>query len=84
MQLQRAEGLGLDVAQLERQLDTGLGLAWMAEDEEVRQRSHLQGSPSWVFDGGRAVLYGRVNQDVLRHTVLDLLAGLRPGGSRCG
>lgn len=84
VQLQRAEGLGLDVAQLERQLDTGLGLAWMAEDEEVRQRSHLQGSPSWVFDGGRAVLYGRVNQDVLRHTVLDLLAGVKPGGSRCG
>lgn len=84
VQLQRAERLGLDGAQLERQLDAGLGLALVAEDEEVRQRSHLQGSPSWVFDGGRAVLYGRVNQDVLRHTVLDLLAGLAPGGSSCG
>ena len=49
--------------------------------DEERQRARLQGSPTWVFDGGRAVLYGRVNQAVLRHTVLDLLAGLAPGGS---
>ena len=84
VQLERAEALGLDVAQLARQLDSGLGLALLAEDDEERQRARLQGSPTWVFDGGRAVLYGRVNQAVLRHTVLDLLAGLAPGGSSCG
>lgn len=84
VQLEVAAEAGLDPDRLRAGLDSGRGLARVAEDEDERQRQRLQGSPTWVFDGGRAVLYGNVNRDVLRHTVADLLGDLAPGGSACG
>lgn len=83
VQLALAERLGLPVSALEAGLDSGIGLALMAEDDDRRQKEKLQGSPTWVFDGGRAMLYGNVNTEVLRHTVETLVAGLNPGGSGC-
>lgn len=75
---------GLDPVPLERLVDDGTAMADLWEDFEEKERLRLQGSPTYVFDGGRAMLYGNVSYGVLRATVEELLAGVRPGATACG
>jgi predicted DsbA family dithiol-disulfide isomerase len=78
-----AEELGLPWDRVADALDDGRALAAVFEAHEQRQRQGLQGSPSFVFDGGRAILYGDVHEGVLHATVEQLLAGRAAGASRC-
>ncbi len=78
-----AEELGLPWDAVAAGLDDGSALAAVWESHEERQRTGIQGSPSWVFDGGRAVLYGNVHEGVLQATIEQLLAGDDAGASRC-
>ncbi len=82
-QLELAEALGVPRAGIERQLDDGSALAALWEDQLETERLKLQGSPTYVFDGGRAMLYGNFTYGVLHATVEELLHGLRPEGSAC-
>jgi predicted DsbA family dithiol-disulfide isomerase len=81
--LERAEALGVPRGPLEALVDDGTALARVAQDDQRRQEDRIQGSPTWIFDGGRARLYGNFAPGVLTATVDTLLAGLSPGGSRC-
>jgi len=83
VQLQVAEELGVARAALEEMLDDGSALAAVWEDHDARERLRIQGSPTYVFDGGRAMLYGNFDFGVLRSTVLELVRGLTPGCSAC-
>lgn len=78
-----AEEHGLPWEAVERRLDDGSALAAVWSSHEERQRLGIQGSPTWVFDGGRAVLYGNVHEGVLQATVDQLLRGAEAGCSRC-
>lgn len=78
-----ARAQGLPESALAAALDDGRAVARVFEAHEERQRLGIQGSPTWVFDGGRAVLYGNVHAGVLRSTVAQLLEGQAPGASRC-
>jgi predicted DsbA family dithiol-disulfide isomerase len=82
-QLELAEALGVPRAGIEQQLDDGRALAALWEDYLETQRLKLQGSPSYVFDGGRTMLYGNFTYGVLHATVEELLHGSRPEGSTC-
>lgn len=82
-QLALAEAAGLDVTALEAALDDGRGAAALFEDHALRDAQHIVGSPTWVFDGGRAKLYGNFAEDLLHETVRTLVAGLAIGGSAC-
>jgi len=82
-QAETAEALALPWAPIAAALDDGRALAALWEDHEERVRLGIQGSPTWVFDGGRAMLYGNVSEGVLRATVAELVAGVEPGASRC-
>lgn len=84
VQLEVAEELALPRAPIERRLDDGTALAAVYEDHAERERLHIQGSPTYVFDGGRAMLYGNFDYAILRSTVEELVRGARPGGSACG
>lgn len=83
VQLRVAESQGLDAGELTRRLDDGSALAALWEDHEHRRRKGVQGSPTYVFDGGRVMLYGNFNEDVLQATVQELLKGVGAGGSPC-
>jgi len=83
VQLQVAEEMGLSRAAIEAQLDDGSALASVFEDFAEKERLHLQGSPTYVFDGGRAMLYGNFGDDILKSTVEALVRGLDAGGSAC-
>lgn len=82
-QLALAEELGLPRGPIETRLDDGSALASLWEDHQERETQKIQGSPTYVFDGGRAQLYGNFAWGVLHATVDELLRGLEPGCSRC-
>jgi predicted DsbA family dithiol-disulfide isomerase len=83
VQLELCEAQDLSRAAVERRLDDGSALAQVWEDQNEKDRLRLQGSPTYVFDSGRAMLYGNVAYGVLHATVDELLRGLRPEGSAC-
>lgn len=83
VQLEVAEALSLPRAPIERRLDDGTALAAVCEDYAEKERLRLQGSPTYVFDGGRALLYGNFDYRILRSTVEELVRGIGPGGSAC-
>ncbi len=83
VQLEVAEELGLPREALEQRLDDGSALAAVCEDHAEKERLRLQGSPTYVFDGGRAMLYGNFDYGILRSTVEELVRGAGPGGSAC-
>ena len=83
IQLRVAEVEALPRAGIERQLDDGTALASVWEDHNERERLKIQGSPTYVFDGGRAMLYGNFEYEMLQSTISTLLRGVHPGRSAC-
>ncbi len=83
VQLEVAEAQGLPRAPIEAALDDGSALATLFEDHQERERLKIQGSPTYVFDGGRAMLYGNFDEAILHTTVEQLVAGLEAGRSPC-
>ncbi len=82
-QLALAEELGLPRASIEAGLDDGSAWAMVWEDHHERERLLIEGSPTYVFDGGRAKLFGNFSEDVLNATVKALVCGMDPGCSSC-
>lgn len=82
-QLAVAEALGLPRGPVEARLDDGSALAAVWEDHTDKERLRIQGSPTYVFDGGRAMLYGNFEYGILRSTVEELVRGIHPGSSSC-
>jgi predicted DsbA family dithiol-disulfide isomerase len=83
VQLEMAERQRLPRSVVERGLDDGVALAALWEDYAEKERLRIQGSPTYVFDGGRAMLYGNFPFGVLHATVDELVRGGGPGGSLC-
>lgn len=83
VQLVLAEELDVPRASLEQRLDDGSAIARLHEDYEQKERLRIQGSPTYVFDGGRAMFYGNFPLEVLTATVEKLVDGLDLGGSAC-
>jgi hypothetical protein len=69
---------------IEGALDDGRALAALWEDHQERETLGIQGSPTYVFDDGRAILYGNVSEGVINATVDELLGGTIAGRSDCG
>ena len=82
-QLSVAESIGLSASAMEDLLDDGRALAALFEDHQERERLRIQGSPTYVFEGGRAMLYGNFPFGILHATVEELVRGRDPGGSAC-
>ena len=83
VQLELAEELEIPTAILEGRLDDGSALCALWEDHAKREATGLRGSPTFVFDGGRAMLYGNFSEAILTATVEELVKGLDVGGSDC-
>jgi len=83
VQLAVAEQCGLAREGIEAALDDGRALAALWEDHQEREALGIQGSPTYVFDDGRAILYGNVSEGVINATVDELLGGTVAGRSEC-
>lgn len=78
-----AESLGLPVGALQTMRADGTAWQLVARDVGERERLHVRGSPTWVFDGGREMLYGNVSEAIVRVTVQELLREAGFGCSHC-
>ncbi len=81
--LEVAESHSLERGSIEQKLDDGSALAAVWEDHEAREQLKIQGSPTYLFDGGRARLYGNFSYGILHSTIEELLRGIKPDGSDC-
>lgn len=64
---------GLDIKTIEACLRDGSAMAALMSDYQQSKKMSLKGSPSYVIDGGRQVLYGNVGYRVILANIEELL-----------
>ncbi len=75
-----ARDKGLDAAGLQAEIDSGRAQAALAADLHQARSERIAGSPTWVMNGGRQVLYGNVGYRIIRAN-LEALLREDPGGA---
>jgi predicted DsbA family dithiol-disulfide isomerase len=68
-----ADSIGLDGNQIDATLGNGSAIAGVMQDYQLARNTGIRGSPSFVLDGGRQVLYGNVGYAVLKANIEGLL-----------
>jgi len=81
--LELADSEGLDVDLINATLNSGSAIAGLMSDYQSAQSQGIKGSPSWVLDGGRQILYGNVGYRVLRANAAELLNQTPDDASWC-
>ena len=71
--LQLASANSLSVDSVNEALNSGAAVAEVLSDYQSAQQQGVKGSPSWVLDNGRQVLYGNVGYRVIRANAVELL-----------
>lgn len=78
-----AADAGLPRAAMTRALDSGAAAAALLADYDVTERQGVKGSPSWVMNDGRQILYGNVGYRILNANVEELLRHPEQEASWC-
>jgi len=65
--------LSLSALALQSQVDNGMAQARLMADYQKAKAEGLRGSPSYVLDGGRQILFGNVGYRILSANVEELL-----------
>ncbi len=73
----------LDTDLIEKALNSGTAIAAVMRDYQMAQTQGIKGSPSWVLDGGRQILYGNVGYRVLQANTAELMNHPREEASWC-
>lgn len=81
--LELAADLGIDRAGIEARLASGEALAALLADYDLAGQRGIRGSPSWVMNEGRQVLYGNVGYRILQANVEELLRHPEQEASWC-
>jgi predicted DsbA family dithiol-disulfide isomerase len=68
-----ADDIGIDADRLEEILGKGQAMANLMADYKDAQEQNLKGSPTWIMNGGRQVLYGNVGYRVLHANIEEIL-----------
>jgi len=79
VQCECAEALGFDIGAVEARLHSGEAAAMLDRDMALAQKLHVTGSPTFVMNEGRQVLYGNVGYRLLEANVEELLHVPGPG-----
>ena len=82
-QLSVAEMLSIPTACIAKRLDDGSAFASLWQDDLAKTEQRVQGSPTYSFDGGRAMLYGNFPFAILHATVEELASGIGLGATAC-
>ena len=59
------EGAGINIQPIQKTIDNGSAMASLMADYQQAKAMSLKGSPSYIIDNGRQVLYGNVGYRVL-------------------
>jgi len=81
--LELANGEGLDTDAISAAVNSGAAIAAVLQDYQQAQAQGIKGSPSWVLDNGRQILYGNVGYRVLRANAAELLKHSAEEASWC-
>jgi predicted DsbA family dithiol-disulfide isomerase len=81
--LQVAADSGFDRGAIISRMETGEPQAALMADLEVSQELRIKGSPSWVMNDGRQILYGNVGYRVLSANIEELLNNPEQEASWC-
>jgi predicted DsbA family dithiol-disulfide isomerase len=78
-----ADSIGLDGDRIDATLGNGTAIAAVMQDYQLARNTGIRGSPSFVLDGGRQVLYGNVGYPVLKANIEGLLGDMVNEASWC-
>lgn len=73
VQLAIAERHSLPIATLLQQLDNGEAMALLCKDIELQSKYKVEGSPTYVLNEGRQILYGNIGYNVIAANVEELV-----------
>lgn len=74
-----AEELGIDYAAVQAQLQDSSAIADLAYDEQLASKLGVKGSPTWVMNEGRQVLFGNVGYRTVAANLDEILHEPTPG-----
>ena len=77
------EGLGADLAPIRARIDSGEAMAALNADERERDGQRIKGSPTFVMNYGRQILYGNVGYRLIRANIEELLNASGDRASWC-
>jgi predicted DsbA family dithiol-disulfide isomerase len=80
---QLAHNMDIADREVQRALGDGSALAALSHDLRDAQQLHLRGSPTWVLNEGRQVLFGNVGYRILHANIEELLRINREGATWC-
>jgi len=69
-----ADRIGVDFDEVRRKIETGEAIADLAADYEMGQSRHVQGSPTYILNEGRQILFGNISYGILEANVSELLS----------
>jgi len=81
--LQLIGGCGLDRDLVSSSIGDGTAMAALMRDYQAAKENNIKGSPSYVLDGGRQILYGNVGYRVIRTNIEELLKHPQDEASWC-
>lgn len=74
---------GIDPAQLRPSLENGEAMAALMSDYKLAMDNNVKGSPTWIMNNGRQVLYGNVGYRVLHANIEEILKHPEQEASWC-
>jgi predicted DsbA family dithiol-disulfide isomerase len=77
------QDLGLPLADIRKQIDSGAAHAALCADFDAKDRLLVEGSPTFVFNEGRQKLYGNVGYRMIEANLQELLADPGERASWC-
>jgi predicted DsbA family dithiol-disulfide isomerase len=76
-------GLDIDAQRFRAALRNGAAMAALSQDLRNASASGVRGSPTWVLNEGRQVLYGNVGYRILNANIEELMANPKDETSWC-
>lgn len=78
-----AADLGLPIADIRRQIDSGAAHAALCADFDAREKQLIEGSPTFLLHDGRQKLYGNVGYRIIEASIQEWLADPGDRASWC-
>jgi len=78
-----AQAVSVDIESLRRALRDGSAAAALSDDLRQATEQGIRGSPTWVLNEGRQLLYGNVGYRILAANIEELLRHPGTGASWC-
>lgn len=75
--------VGLDEKNIKHSIDSGEAFALLSSDLQAAAAQGVKGSPTWVLNEGRQVLYGNVGYRILNANIEEMLANPHGETSWC-